>query len=767
MALSMFVINEDLHIIAQFDEPNQPAKPKELRAKLEELLNIHKDQIHRWANDPSAASHLQLNDQENAVVFDFISSVESDSRYFNVSANKEIKRAVGQIEPVDLATNNEAQRKLSRANTRLQTVISNFNAGILLESEDRKIIFTNKTFCQLFEIPVDPKLLIGQDCSNAAEQSKHLMQNSEVFVTHIKELLKKRSARFDEEVHMQNGKVLLRDFIPIWEGSIYLGHLWVYKDISQQKQRELELHLQKKREDEAKIRKERFLSSLSRELKTPLNDIKRLTQQVVNKQTNEAVNPQLKQIEEAISHLSHVANDLFDVSSIEEGLLKLDIKSVYIDEIVSGVFDYVKPHFDRKNLSVNVEGLALFDSPKLTDPVRLRQILLNLLLNACKFTDYGGATLRFEQIEKTNDIHYVCIHVEDTGTGIPKEDISHLFEAFNHQPEDGNSKYYRSGLDLYLVKQLVERLGGLISVKSTLNKGTRFTIDLPLLIDKEAKIKQDTPAIHQDHDINTLEGYSILVTEDNETNFTLVQQQLLLWGLKVDWAKNGKECLQKLEQHSYDLIIMDMMMPVMDGLETTKEIRALNPPLNSIPIVAMTAAVLAEEREHCLNAGMNEYLTKPFLPKDLFKTLEHYLRPSNTQKTTPAEEQATVEQTEATFKPDQQQLQAPIDTSYLHDISGGNADFIQSMLERFEQEIPELIDKMQTQFTQKNAASLKNTVHQTKSICSYLKEEELKTILQTIENKVGTDQLDEQIQFMLEEAFQGLKQLHSRLQLRN
>jgi PAS domain S-box-containing protein len=371
--------------------------------------------------------------------------------------------------------------------------------------------------------------------------------------------------------------------------------------------------------------KDEFLASMSHELRTPLNTILGMGE-VLREQVYGSLNEQqlnsLRYIDESGQHLLALITDILDLSKIEAGKLELAIQPVVVEMVCQASLQLIKQQAQKKHIKV----LTSFDSTIATiqaDQRRLKQILVNLLSNAVKFTpEQGQIGLEVIGNEEESRIHFT---VWDTGIGISAENMARLFQPFVQLDSKLSRQYEGTGLGLSLVSRLAEMHGGGIAVESEVGKGSRFTVSLPwnmpedeLQVDQSETAWLPPPSTH--HPVPPL----ILLAEDNVTNILTLQQYLEIRGYQVIVARNGVEAVKRTFEQRPDLILMDIQMPVVDGLEATRQIREKEE-IAAIPIVAVTALAMPGDRERCLEAGVNEYLTKPINFTLLIKVIETQL----------------------------------------------------------------------------------------------------------------------------------------------
>ena len=655
--------------------------------------------------------------------------------------NENVTMVIGYA--IDITDIKETQEKITSISTRLSTLISSLNSGILLEDQDRRILVTNQNFCKIFEIPVSPDSLIGIDCSNSAEQSKHLIDEEELFVERINKIVKRKEVVTNEEIHFKDGRVFERDFIPIYNNEQYLGHLWEYRDITAKKESELQLIRAREEAEESKRLKQRFLANMSHEIRTPMNGVIGIVHLLERTQLQENQKKYLNILKDSSEHLLHIINDILDVSKIEEGKLELVYSPVQIDNIIEGVIQNLRSRIKDKKLRMEVSGLEIFDTHFMTDPVRLRQILLNLMSNAIKFTHKGKISVNCSSLEESSTHLKVKIEIKDTGIGIPERRLKNIFEAFNQAENSTSVQYGGSGLGLNIVKDLVHKMKGSIDVESKENVGSSFSIILTLeKVDQNSLTQTDFSNKEESTDL--LKGAKILVADDHEVNFTIAKEIVGYWGADVFYAKDGEEAVNKVIENDFDLVLMDMQMPNIDGIEATKMIRLLDAGKADIPIIAMTAAALPEERERCLQSGMNDYISKPYSPNKLYDILINYI--SDHKEDLRSEIDSLDMENDKNF-----------DLSYLKEVSGNNDSFIIEIINSFIRDMPAYIDQMNHEINQSNFKKVSEIAHKSKSLASYLGCNSLRITLFDIEHIANDEQDSTRIIQLLNSAGKELE----------
>ena len=387
-----------------------------------------------------------------------------------------------------------------------------------------------------------------------------------------------------------------------------------YKKELEDKNRELELAI--RQEAKANRSEQEFLFNMSHDIRTPMNAIIGFTSLAQSHLDNkEMLDSYLKKISTSSEYLLSLINDVLDMSRIESGKLKIEESNVYLPSILDDIRDIVSSNVQKKQLSLNTDIVDLKDTNVLTDPLKLKQVLLNVVANAIKFTPSGGY-VNLSLVQKDGYGNYDFI-VEDNGIGISKEFQEHIFEQFSREATSTVSRVQGTGLGLSISKAIVDMMGGSISVESESGKGSKFTISLCFKVTDETT---DNKIISSNNIIDT--NKKILLVEDNELNYEIAKTVLEEAGFRVDGASNGKEAVDKASDNTYDVILMDIQMPVMDGYEATKELRRLG---NRTPIIAMTANAFSEDRRKAKEVGMDGYIPKPIDVKTLVSTIMNIL----------------------------------------------------------------------------------------------------------------------------------------------
>lgn len=394
-------------------------------------------------------------------------------------------------------------------------------------------------------------------------------------------------------------------------------------------ERTSELTAAKDAAEDAARAKSSFLANMSHEIRTPMNAILGMTYLIKKGELNPKQGSQLNKIENAAKHLLALINDILDLSKITAGEMQLTEAPINLSTLTNQVIDMIDPLVRAKGLALHLET-AGHQELLLGDSVRITQALINLIGNAIKFTDKGLVSIKESVTDKLTSVT-VRYEIQDSGIGIAPEVLPRLFAPFQQADGSTTRKYGGTGLGLSITRNLVELMGGEVGVTSELGKGSLFWLTIPL---KKAQkkphsprsqfAKPELPATACEQILAHFSGRKVLVAEDEPINQEIIQDLLVDAGLCVDIAHNGVQALEFLACNQYDLILTDLQMPEMGGLEACHQIRNTLL-LRDVPIIAVTANAFDEDRDRCLQAGMNGFITKPFEPDEFYLTIHEHL----------------------------------------------------------------------------------------------------------------------------------------------
>jgi CheY-like chemotaxis protein/nitrogen-specific signal transduction histidine kinase len=466
------------------------------------------------------------------------------------------------------------------------------------------------------------------------------------------------------------------------------GFILDCRDITQRKENESELmRLQKA--------KEQFLANISHEIRTPINGIAGMANLLGQNPSPEERETYLNAIKHSAENLKVIINDILDLAAIESGKLRFEKIAFNLKDLLPSLISTFMYQAKEKKIALDYRIDEKLNKILLGDPVRLNQILINLISNAVKFTHTGSIQVKCTAEREQRGMCWVRVEVVDTGVGIPEEKLTTIFESFSQADASVTRRYGGTGLGLTIVKQMVELQNGKIHVVSKEQVGSTFMVTIPYGIGKVNTIAQ-TP-LRKDHPIKDVRTSQlrVLLVEDNDINRLYAKSILKNWQCYIDEAENGLVAIEKIKNSHYDVVLMDVQMPVMDGYEATKAIRLMEQSA-TLPIIALTANATTADVEKCMAAGMNDYLPKPFTPEDLYQKLFGDL------KIKPASERPSM------------RIAPTYNLDYLRSVSGNNEAFIREMVLTFIQTIPAVLTDMKASMDTHDWNKLSRLAHQIK-----------------------------------------------------
>lgn len=375
------------------------------------------------------------------------------------------------------------------------------------------------------------------------------------------------------------------------------------------------IHASHKAEEAAKS-KQQFMSTMSHEIRTPLNEVIGITNLLLQGNPREDQMDYIRTLRFSGNHLLTLVNDVLDFNKMESGKIVFEQVQFNLGDFLKDIMRTYSFRSKAKNLEFDIVSRDNLPSEVVGDPIRLNQILSNLLSNALKFTQAGSIHVLLRELERGDGSIKIEFRVQDTGLGIPKDKQKIIFDSYTQASADTTRHYGGTGLGLAICKKLVELQGGKIDVESEPGAGSTFSFSLNFGIPEKTEVIQKTEKLES---YTGLEGKKVLMAEDNKINFFVANKFLVSWGVQVTHAENGRIALDLLAKEDFDLVIMDLHMPVMDGIEATRIIReSPEARIRSIPVIALTAAIMSENHDKIEGLAINDYVLKPFKPRDLF-----------------------------------------------------------------------------------------------------------------------------------------------------
>jgi len=632
---------------------------------------------------------------------------------------------------IDITQNIQASKTIDDQKKFYQQIFNTVPNYIYIKDKSGKFLLVNDAFTKLFNLTHEQILLEGISNSKSYKLDEKLNEKIDQEV-----ILNGKSVEFEESLETKNGEArwyhTTKKPLPNKEGEINI--LGISVDITDRKKYSDELV-------KAKQAKEQFLANMSHEIRTPINGIVGMVQLLEEIPATEEQKKYLSAIKTSSENLQVIINDILDLSAIETGNIRFERIGFNLKQLLTSLISSFSYAAKQKGLTITLNFDPYIDEVLVGDPVRLNQIFSNLIGNAVKFTRRGYIkvyALKLAEKEGSGQFKFI---VDDSGIGIAEDKVQKVFENFEQGDISVNRKYGGTGLGLAIVKQLVEAQNGTIDLKSRPGKGTKFTVDLQLEIGSKEDLNE-TKGKSSGETIRTsqidLSKKKILLVEDNDVNILYTKKILQNWHCTPDEAKNGLIGLEMLKENNYDLILMDVRMPVMDGFEASKFIRNnFDPPKSNVPIIALTANAIKGDDEKCLRAGMNDYISKPFQPETLKNKIisnmnlsGHTMKVSRPKSEIGSTDKAT-------------------DLSYLKEMSDNDQSFIFDMIQSFVSQTPKDIENIWFHFSNEEYDEVANLIHKIKPSITFMGIHEIKDLVLEIEDnakKRKLEQMKEQLE---------------------
>jgi len=677
------------------------------------------------------------------------------------------------------------QAQLVDTQRRLQTVVA--NSPIILFSLDENAVFTLFEGKGLSDLGINKNEFIGLTLDAAPmlpltmDDFHRAMSGEEVTI--VVEIAGKFFEIFYTATLNESNKAI--------------GVIGVASDITDHKRAEEELKAAKRLAEETAKIKEQFLANMSHEIRTPMNGIIGLTRILLESKLDDEQYRYLTSIKTCSDNLLVIINDILDFSKIEAGKMSFENVAFKLPEIVGHAVELFKAKADERSITMKSSIDKNIPKHICGDPTRLSQILNNLISNAIKFTEKGDVSITIKLRSQREENVTLDFEVKDSGIGIPESSLANIFESFTQASSDTTRKFGGTGLGLTIVKNMIELQGGTIGVRSQVGTGTTFFFHLSFKIATEADLQDE---LIVDHDIST-SHLRILAAEDNPINQMVIKKLFADWNTELICADNGRIALEKLQSEKFDLVLMDIQMPEMDGHTACRKIRSeLSEQIRNIPVIAMTAHATSQEKQKCYDAGMSDYISKPFNPIELKNkiikltqrassksipiaatltkseaepkhrisnaTVEPAIKPelASHDKTDPHSPHLIIENPSQKLVPGPQS-EHKINLNYLKQIADGNDEFIIEMIEMFLNKTPEALAEMKTSYQEKNWDSLRQIAHRIKPSFAYIglpgtqkTLAEIEKLSEEANNPEKVDELMTEVSYACESAFSQLEQ---------
>lgn len=560
---------------------------------------------------------VKANEENKPYDVELLIYTKSGKPVWVVLSNSPLLNEAGQVERqvatcVDITERKQAESELKL----LSLVASSTNSGVVINNGDGKIEWVNPAFEKItgYRLKDVGGKLLGDVLHgeltdiDIINEARELSKNKKSFEV---DLLAYRKDRKPIWISVINSVILNKD------GEVD-KYIEVIIDISGKKKIELELIAAKEEALQLSRAKDMFISVMSHEIRTPLNAVIGMSHLLLDGDPLPSQNENLNILKFSAENLMLLINDVLDFTKIETGNIELELTNVDLRDMVHSISGSMQ--FKTKEKQIYLREQIDKDVPAwvIGDRTRLSQILLNLVGNAVKFTDEGGVTVDLKIIEQSANEVRIRFAVSDTGIGIAKDKFNTIFETFKQAEADTTRKYGGTGLGLAISKRLIELHDSRINVESEQGVGSNFWFTVTF--------KKANSSTNNNSNVETGLNINVLVVDDNQINRLLINKILTKWGATVDFAENGIQAVNKVETNqNYDAVLMDIHMPEMGGLEATQLIRNNDQPyFKQLPIIALTASMLNDQMGQIGDAGMNDYILKPFEPKTLFDKLSRY-----------------------------------------------------------------------------------------------------------------------------------------------
>ncbi|NYE59705.1 signal transduction histidine kinase/CheY-like chemotaxis protein/HPt (histidine-containing phosphotransfer) domain-containing protein [Duganella sp. 1224] len=504
-----------------------------------------------------------------------------------------------------------SRRRAIKQGLLLDTVLNNVDAYVYMKDQERRYLYVNARMAECLGKPV-PEIVgrVDREVKPAADADADWALERPVLADGVKRSGEVHfTGRDGAALHLWTVKV------PVELGRGYSAVIGMATDVTA-------LHQLKDEADAANQAKSDFLSNMSHEIRTPMNSIIGMAHLALKSVTHPKQRDYLQKIYHSGQHLLGIINDILDFSKIEAGKMDLEVLDFTLDALLANISSQLGESAQARGLELVYEIWPGLSHQLRGDPLRLEQVLLNFTSNAIKFSDNGKVIIRARPVEERDHHIMVRFEVRDHGIGMSPHQVAQLFQSFHQADTSTTRRYGGTGLGLVISKQLAELMGGGVGVESTPGEGSTFWFTARLA--KSVRLLAPSDEAVQPDVLDSIRGGAILLVEDNIFSQQVGRELLEDAGATVCVANNGKEAIDLLLKERFDCVLMDVQMPVMDGYEATRLIRA-HPKLAATLIIAMTANAGRDDQQRCLEAGMDEFVTKPIAPKQLFNMLSKWM----------------------------------------------------------------------------------------------------------------------------------------------
>lgn len=611
----------------------------------------------------------------------------------------------------DVTERYRSQEALRRSEEKYRGILENLDLGLMEVNAQNVIVRAYDRFCEMTGYTEEE--IIGRD---ADEVFVHDQESRSIIDRQNARRKEGKPGVYEMQIRRKDGNIIwvLVGGAPIFdEKDQVIGSIGVHYDVTQQKEIAEKLAQAKQTADEARqaadqarIAERQFLANMSHEIRTPMNAVIGMTHLLYDTKIDERQKEYLDALRFSADSLLGLINNILDLSKIEAGELTFEQREFDLAKIMKNLRQTFQFKLREKPVSVIMDFDLAIENRVISDPTRLTQILTNLLGNASKFTDRGTIGIHAKLLRGDTQAYWIEFRVTDTGIGIPPNKLDSIFQNFKQADLQITRKYGGTGLGLSIVKQIVELQGGSIRVESQPGMGSSFIVEMPMANSGVKALEEDDLPIINEDDLNGMvEDLTFLVAEDNTMNQKLISRILENWGAEYHIAADGQKALHATKEKRYDVVLMDIHMPIMDGCETAEAIRAdADNPNHQTPIIALTAAALLEEKNRALASGMQDFLTKPFSPDNLRDVVLKYV----------SEQAEGISIAPPSVSASGQEGEVEIDLTYLYEFSGNDKLFVQDMLDTFIKESPIAMEQLREHQAANDRQKMYRIVHSMK-----------------------------------------------------
>ena len=572
----------------------------------------------QFANIESQEGLYQCADGSMRAATKSIRKIEQDGRQWLLIQAREVHEEL------------RIEDDLAQTTSQLRATLESTGNGILVVDWQGHVASMNRRLASMWQLPED--LLLAQDDEAILDCISAQVVDGEAFRSRLREIVEEHET--EDVLNLVDGRVFECKSLPQYLDERIIGRVFGFNDISERIRIEQDLIAAREKAEYANQAKAAFLAMMSHEIRTPMNGVMGMTTLMADTPLNDEQKRYLRIIRSSSEALLSIINDILDFSKIEAQKLTLEVIDFDLQKLLEEFAELNRFRAAEKQLEFTCQLAPDVPRHLRGDPGRIRQVFTNLVGNALKFTQAGTVSLRVSRLPDRDGRVVLHTEVQDTGIGIAEENLAKVFAPFEQADTSTTRKYGGTGLGLAISKQLVEIMDGDISVSSQEHQGATFSLNIvldksddlhpaELALANEGEIKRATSPATAAERAARKGAISLLVVEDNAVNMMVMKGVLAKLGYQnIEKAQDGLEAVEKAVQGSYDLILMDCQMPKLDGYAATRRLRELGV---KVPIVAMTAHAMSGDREKCLEAGMDDYLTKPIAIDKLGAMLEQWL----------------------------------------------------------------------------------------------------------------------------------------------